>query len=215
MDSSRLHGADAAYVDTPYGIFTADGIWFHIREEALREYAASILDEISLEQLLQWAAVWMRSPQIIVLWVLPAALWLLPALLAALLALVLFAGWKVLSPSIASEIAVRVANGLDTAVVQGLYYVFVLSILAAQERYAALAIGLLGFMLLRWGLVERALQPLLQPLLRAFYALPLSDQVLRAFIVRIALNRRRSLPQLDEMQQEILETWSYRKEDQS
>lgn len=210
MDSSRLPTADTAYVDTPYGIFTAEGVWFHIREKALREYAASILDEVSLEQLLQWAALWMRSSQVIVLWALPVALWFMSPLPAAALALVLFVGWKVLSPSAVSEIAVRVVDVLDTVVVQGLYYVFVLSILAAQERYGALAVGLIGFILLRWGLVKRAVTPLLQPLLRRLYVLPLSDQVLRAFIVRIALNRRRSIPQLDEMQQEILDTWNYR-----
>jgi hypothetical protein len=70
--------------------------------------------------------------------------------------------------------------------------------------------GLTGFVLLRWGLVERALNPLVRPALRALYALPLSDQVLRAFVIRLALNRRLSLPQLDAMQKDILETWSYR-----
>jgi hypothetical protein len=109
-----------------------------------------------------------------------------------------------------SETAVRVADWLDIPVVQGLYYVFVLSALAAQGRYTALAIGLVGFILLRWGLIERALKPLMQPLLRALYTLPLPDQILRALIIRMALNRRQSLPQLDAMQQDILDTWNYR-----
>jgi hypothetical protein len=109
-----------------------------------------------------------------------------------------------------SEVAARVADWLDIAVVQGLFYVFVLSALAAQGRYTALAVGLVGFVLLRWGLIERALQPLVQPLVDALYALPLPDQILRAFIVRMALNRRLSLPQLDAMQQDILDTWNYR-----
>lgn len=210
MESSRLHQEDAAYVDTPYGIFTAEGIWFHIREEGLRTYAAALLEDISLEQLLQWAALWMRSPQIVTLWLLPVALWFLPPVAAALLVPGLFMTWRVLSPSVMSETAVRMADWLDVAVVQGLYYVFVLSALAAQGRYAALAIGLIGFILLRWGLIERALKPLMQPLLRALYTLPLPDQILRALIIRMALNRRQPLPQLDAMQQDILDTWNYR-----
>jgi hypothetical protein len=210
MESSRLHQEDAAYVDTPYGIFTAEGIWFHIREEGLRTYAAALLEDLSLEQLLQWAALWMRSPQIVTLWLLPVALWFLPPVAAALLVPGLFMTWRVLSPSVMSETAVRMADWLDVAVVQGLYYVFVLSALAAQGRYAALAIGLIGFILLRWGLIERALKPLMQPLLRALYTLPLPDQILRALIIRMALNRRQPLPQLDAMQQDILDTWNYR-----
>jgi hypothetical protein len=210
MEPSRLHDKDAAYVDTPYGIFTAEGIWFHIREEALRTYAAALLEDISLEQMLRWAALWMRSPQIVTLWLLPVALWFLPPVAAALLVPGLFMTWRVLSPSVISETAVRVADWLDIPVVQGLYYVFVLSALAAQGRYTALAIGLVGFILLRWGLIERALKPLMQPLLRALYTLPLPDQILRALIIRMALNRRQSLPQLDAMQQDILDTWNYR-----
>lgn len=210
MEPSRLQDSDAAFVDTPYGIFTAEGIWFHIREEELRRYASDLLDEVSLEQLLQRAALWMRSPQIITLWALPVALYLLPPVGAALLGLGLFIAWKVASPSVVSERLAWAVDRLDIAVVQGLYYVFVLSILAAQGRYSALAIGLVGFVLLRWGLVERALNPLVRPALRALYTLPLSDQVLRAFIIRMALNRRLPLPQLDAMQKDILETWSYR-----
>lgn len=212
MDSSRFQQADTVYVDTPYGIFTAEGVWFHIREEALREYADAVLDEVPIERLLQWAALWMRSPQVIVLWLLPVALWFVPPLAAALFAVGFFAGWKVLSPSIVTEWGVRVVDVLDTVVVQGLYYVFVMSILAAQEQYAAVTVGLLGFVLLRWGLVDRALTPLLRPLLQALYTLPLADQVLRAFVVRTALNRRRSLSHLDAMEQDILDTWNYRKD---
>lgn len=210
MISSRFQNAEAAYIDTPYGLFTAEGVWFHIREGALREYARPVLEEVSLEQLLQWAALWMRSPQIVVLWTLPLVLWFVPPLPAVLFSVGLFVSWKVLSPSIVSETAVRIAEGLDTVAVQGLYYVFVMSILAAQEQYAALAVGLVGFVLLRWGLVNRAVTPLVRPLLRTTYALPLSDQVLRAFIIRIALSRHRSLPQLDAMQEAILDTWNYR-----
>lgn len=212
MDSSQLQDDDAAYVDTPYGIFTAEGVWFHIREEGLREYGAALFEDVSMERLLQWAALWLRSPQILTLWVLPVALWVVPPLAAILLALGLFVTWKVLSPSVVSETAARVADRLDTAVVQGLYYVFVLSVLAAQGQYTALTVGLAGFVLLRWGLVERAVMPLIRPLLRALYTLPLSDQILRAFIIRMALNRRQPLPQLEAMQRDILDTWQYRRD---
>lgn len=210
MERPRLQDDDAGYVDTPYGIFTAEGIWFHIREEGLRKYASALLDDISLEELLQRAALWMRSPQIITLWMLPVALWFLPPVAAALLVPGLFMTWRVLSPSVVSEVATQIADWLDIAVVQGLFYVFVLSALAAQGRYAALTVGLVGFVLLRWGLIERALKPLVQPLIDALYTLPLPDQILRAFIIRMALNRRLPLPQLDAMQQDILDTWNYR-----
>lgn len=204
MDAADIENADdEVFVDTPYGIFTAAGTWFHTTEEALREYAAPVLEQVSLRMLIEWAEVWVRSPQICTLWLLPILLLAGSLEMAVLGSIALYIGWKLLSPSVVSPLAARALNGLDIVGVQGVYYVFVLSILAAQEQYAAVGVGLVGFVVLRWNLLEWAVRPLLRPLLRRMYALPLADQVLRAFIIRAALQRNISLPQLDAIEREI------------
>jgi hypothetical protein len=71
--------------------------------------------------------------------------------------------------------------------------------------YAAVGVGLGGFVLLRWGVLEWASGYLIRPLRRALYPLPVADQVLRGLIVRVALKHRLSLPQVDDITEDILE----------
>ncbi len=205
--SPEAHVREAFYVSTPQGIFMASGFWFAATEEALRSYAAPVLEHVSLRALLRRAERWLRSPQLLALWALP----LLPVVLgpwaAGGLTLALYVLWSVAGPSLPSRHVARVWGWLDHVVLQGGYYVFVLSMLAAQGRYAAMAVGLAGFVLLRWGLVQWALGPLVRPLQRALYDLPVPDQVLRAFILRAALEHRVEVPQIERMRRRMQQRW--------
>ncbi len=198
------------YVDTPYGMMTAAGRWYHIPEADVREYAGAVLDHVSLEKLLEWADAWIDSPRILTLWVLPLLLWGLPVRWAAGAAVVLYVGWALLSPALPIIGAVRVAAGLRHVIVQGLYYVLTMSVLAANEQYAAVGVGLAAFILFRWGIVEWAFRWGLRALRRMIYPLPVTDQVLRGLIVRAALKYRVSVPHVDALTSDILENWGTR-----
>lgn len=198
------------YVDTPYGMMTAAGRWYHIPEADVREYAGAVLDHVSLEKLLEWADAWIDSPRILTLWVLPLLLWGLPVGWASGAAVVLYVGWALLSPALPIIGAVRVAAGLGHSIVQGLYYVLTMSVLASNEQYAAVGVGLAAFILFRWGIVEWAFRWGLRALRRMIYPLPVTDQVLRGLIVRAALKYRVSVPQVDALTSDILENWGTR-----
>lgn len=195
------------YVDTPYGILTAGGRWYHVTEEDVRNYAGEVLEYVSLEQLLQWADTWGDSATTIVLWTLPLLLWGLPLGWAIGGALGLYVGWTLASPALPSLLAVRIITWLDHVLAQSLYYVLTMSALAAAEMRLAVATGLVGFVLLRWGIVEWAFGFVLRPLRRSLYPLPPADQILRGLIVRMALKHRLSLPQLNDITQDILDNW--------
>jgi hypothetical protein len=199
--------ASSVFVDTPYGMMTAAGRWYHITEEDVRDYAGAVLDHVSLDQLVQWADAWVDSPRTVTLWALPLLLWGLPVAWAAGGALVLYVAWTLASPAWPGVGAARVASWLRSAVVQGLYYVATLSVFAAMENYAAVGVGLAAFVLFRWGVVEWVLQKGLRPLCRWIYPLPVTDQVLRGLIVRAALKYRVSVPQVDAITGDILDNW--------
>lgn len=203
------------YVDTPYGIMTASGQWYHVTEQGVRDYAGEVLDRVPLERLLRWADVWVESATTIVLWVLPLLLWALPVEWAVACTLLLYGGWAAASPALPSLVGVRVVSALDHVLAQALYYVLTLSAMAAGEQYMAVAIGLSGFVLLRWGVVRWVFEYGLQPLRRLLYPLPVADQVLRGLILRVALKHRLSVPQLDEITRDILENWSTRQGSES
>lgn len=207
MDPADIRDADVSYIDTPYGIFTAAGVWFHTTEKALREYAAPVLNQVSLDTLIEWSEVWIRSPQLVTLWLLPALLLVMSPALAIAAGLAVYAALALLSPAVVYPFAARVLSGSDIVAVQGIFYVFMLSILAAQEQLMAVVVGLVGFILLRWRLVEKALNPVLQPVLARLYPLPIADQILRAFIIRTAVRHKLDLPQVDAIENEILDNW--------
>lgn len=211
-DTTASDGEGPAYVDTPYGIMTAAGRWYHIPEEDVREYAGAVLDHVSLDRLVQWADTWMDSPRIVTLWVVPLLLWALPLGWAVGGAILLYVGWVLASPALPSVGAVRAASGLSHTLVQGGYYAITLSYLASTEQYAAVGTGLAVFVLFRWGIVGWAFGAVLRPLRRRLYPLPATDQVLRGLIVRAALKYRVSVPQVDAITSDILENWGARTE---
>jgi hypothetical protein len=197
----------STYVDTPYGLMTEAGRWYHIPEADVREYAGPVLDHVSLDRLVQWADAWVESPRTVTLWLLPPMLWQLSPGWAVGGALMVYVGWALASPALTSVGGVRVASGLSSPIVQGLYYVATLSALAAIEQYAAVGVGLGAFVLFRWGVVEWAARKGLRPLQRRLYPLPVTDQVLRGLIMRAALKYRVSVPQVDAMTKDIIENW--------
>ena len=209
-NSSRTPASDEAssvYVDTPYGMMTAAGRWYHITEKDVQDYAGAVLDHVSIDQLVQWADAWVDSPRTVTLWVLPLLLWGVPAGWTVGGALALYVGWALTSPAWPAVGAARVTSWLSNAVIQGLYYVATLSVFAAMENYAAVGVGLGAFVLFRWGVVEWVFRKGLRPLRRWLYPLPVTDQVLRGLIVRAALKYRVSLPQVDAITSDILENW--------
>ena len=214
MNASNASNAGPTFVDTPYGIFTEAGVWFHTTEADLRAYAAPVLEHVPMDKLLRWAGAWMRLPRILTLWALPVLLLFIPAGYAVLSALLLYGALKIVSPSAVSTWVARALPTLNRAPLQGGGYVFALSVLAARDAFVAVAIGLLWFVLLRWGVVERVIDPLLKPVLHRIYSLSVSDQVLRAFVIRVALNQKLSVPHVDVMEREMFARWQS-KRDQS
>lgn len=198
----------ATYVDTPNGLFTAAGIWFGATEKDVEQYAGPVLERRSLAWLLGRAEIWLRSPETLALWGLPIFLTLADPVLAAVATVLLYVGWRIFGPSFVLLPAASVLAVLDHVLLQGLYYVFMLSRLLAMEQLVAVVVGLVGFVLLRWGLAAWATEAVVRPLHGRLYRLPVPDQILRAFITRVALRHRLSLPHLDRMERRILENWN-------
>lgn len=202
-----MGAASPTFVDTPRGIFTASGIWFRTSEAGVRDYAGDVLDHEPLRVLVRHAEVWLRLPETLALWCLPAALWVLPIWGAVGFSLGIYVTWSLLGPSLVNRPMLKVAFLLDHVFVQLMYYVGVLSLLAITAHYAALVVGLAGFIILRWGVIRKIVEPGLTTLLQRMYPLPVPDQVLRALIHRAALKYRVALPEIDAMANDILAIW--------
>jgi len=201
----RLFSTETQLVDTPEGIFTSSGVWFRTRIALLEDYAGAIFAHEPLPTVVGHAEIWLRSAQTLALWILPAFLFIVSPVQAGLGALVVYVAWRSLGPSFVNRPMTWLFGVMDLVLIQALYYVFALSTLAAQEQYIAVWTGLGGFILLRWGLVRWATTPLMRPIWRSLYVLPVPDQVLRAMLVRAAMKFGVSLPELDRMERQILD----------
>lgn len=204
IDRDR-HIVSTSFVDTPRGIFTAAGVWFRTTQTELEKYAGGVLEHESIERLIQRTEIWLRSAQTLTVWLFAIFMILIEPLPAALAALTVFVGWKSLGPSLVSRCFERILSVLDLVWLQGAYYVGILSYFAASNAYAAVWAGLAGFILVRWGLVEKLTDLLVRLIWGTLYKMPIADQILRAFILRAAMKYRVSLPQLDQFEQRIVE----------
>ncbi|MEM8485643.1 MAG: hypothetical protein AAF564_08835 [Bacteroidota bacterium] len=195
---------DASFIETPNGIFTAAGHWFHTTIADLKQYAEPVLAHRSIDWLLNMAARWLGSPKTLMLWSIPPLLWtlgVLPTLGIAVAVYLLFAIW---GPVLTSLTVSPVLRLLDQVWAQGLFYVIGMSWFAINDQFLLMGIGLVLFIVIRWGLVDQLFKPLLDKVHARMYAVPYPDQVLKSVIVRAAMKHRVSLPELDEMERFIL-----------
>lgn len=187
MKRHRPQKYSATFVETPEGIFTEDGIWFRTRERWIKEYAGGVLEEGRVGELLKEAAVWLRTAQTLALWLLLATLAVATPLQSAVATVAFFALWQAIGPAMVSRWAIPALRVFELVVLQALCFVGVLSWLGASGQVTAVVTGLAGFVMLRWGLLQRLLQPLTEKIWKRLYRMPVPDHVLRALIVRRAL----------------------------
>ena len=199
------------WAQSPDGIVTIDGGRFHTSEEDLRAFAPDVVDRYGVELLLKMASTWARLPAtkglLVLIALLPyAAIWQ-----AATAAILVWLFGSVVSPSTIFLVFIRPLSWVSHPVVQGLLYVLVLSLLAAQGNLAAVGVGLAGFIVFRWALLDRVFGGVVAALRKPLSPLPSQDAILRNLIVRAALKHGYPVGGTDVMQRRILEIMHYRR----
>ncbi|MEM6325822.1 MAG: hypothetical protein AAF791_01755 [Bacteroidota bacterium] len=205
--SRRAAHRPPPYIDTPAGILSAGGVHFRTTEAALEDYAGPLLAKEKLAAFIRRAEAWLEAPRTLAIVTLPLWLWVLPwpwALVAILATYVLAA---LALPAAASRVGASVACVLANPGVQAIWLLAALSALSFLEGGPAVWAGLAAFVVLRVGLAERLLGPLLETARAKLYPLPVADQVLRAFLVRGAIRHNVSLPGLDEIEASARRAW--------
>lgn len=199
------------WAETPTGIVTVEGGHYHTTEADLRAFAPQVLDRYGLDELLAMSTTWYRLPTamgiLTFIGLLPvSALWY-----AAAIALAVWLFAAVVSPSTVFFSVVRPVRWISHSVVQGLLYVLVLSILAAEGRLSAVLVGLIVFVVFRWQLLDRIASPAVGILRRPLSPLPAQDAILRNLMVRAALKHGYSVGGTDAMQQRIISIMNHRR----
>lgn len=195
------------HLDTPAGIVTPSGVRFRTTEALLNEWAGPVFEAEPVGELVRRAEGWVRAPATLTLIALPFLLLVLPTGWAALLGLLLYVVAALVLPAGPRPGLARLFALLDKPLVQAVLYVVVLSGMGMDGRIGAVAVGLVGFVGLRLGAVQRLLEPLLAPVWARLYPLPPADQVLRAIVVESAVRHGVALPELDRLQASARAAW--------
>ncbi len=192
------------FIETPNGTFTAAGNWFHTTEEALMSYAEPVLAHRPFAQLLKDAEAWLRIPLTIVLWSTPLLLWRLGVTFTLVSCIVLYCVFSIWTPALVTQTLTPLLKVFDNVLMQALLYVVAMSWFAINGYFILLAVGLLVFVLTRWGIVSRLLGTIVQKMRSRLYKVPYPDQVLNSVIIRTAMKYHVSLPELERMERSIL-----------
>lgn len=197
-----------AYVDTPAGILSAGGVRYRTTKALLDDYAGPVFEAVPFRTLLRWAEAWQASPPAVAGAVLLGLLVVSSWPVALVTSLLAYGAWAVASPGMASPTGARLLGWIGHPVVQGLFFIGVLSALAAAGRTAETWAGIAGFVALRLGAVQALLRPALAPLLERLYPLPVPDQTLRAVILRAAVRHGLRLEGMREIEDRVRSFWN-------
>lgn len=195
---------NVSFIETPGGIFTAAGNWFHTTEAHLQDYAGPVLDKKPFASLIETAEIWLRSPATVVLWCTPFLLWkwgVWPTLVFDTGLYFILGLW---APVLTNLLVTPLLKILDNVLAQALLYILLMSWFAMNDQFMLMASGLMLFILVRWGIIAKIFGGFIDKLHSRMYNVPFSDQVLKSVIVRNAMKLGVSLPELDNMERSIL-----------
>ena len=197
-------GRSTTYIDTPNGIITEKGTWFRTTEDSLKEFAGELLDHESVQQLLSSADLWISFPSNLSLWLIPAVLWQLNPLIATCSIILLYMLLRISGPFYTSHNLSFISSLLNRLELQAILYFFFLTILLQAGQYSTAILGFILFVLFRWGVIKKMLDPVLNAINGKIYKVPYEDKVLRSVIVKKSMKYRTTLKEVNDIESSIM-----------
>lgn len=188
------------YVETPRGIFTANGQWFHITKEKIENYAPGLLEELPLEFLVRDAETWLKSVDFVGVILFMLLAYLSNTYIAAIVILIFVPFWFFNKSAFVSYSVTRLLRLIEYDAIAFLVSVAVLSSMGIYGHYAGLAIGFVFFFFLKFGWFRM----ILEYLDRKRAKLPsLSDRLFKMIILKYAMHEGITLREIDKWESDI------------
>jgi len=193
---------DSHFIETPRGIFTSAGNWFHITSEALERYAPGLLKVHSLEKLIKQSEIWIRSADNIGI-VLFMLLLYFSGLYPALLITFFFVPvWHINKSSVISIPLTNFLWLIDKEIVVVIISMLVLSWMGIAGEYASVFVGIVVFCVLKFGWLRFIVEWLYGKMIQG--TLLLNDRVLKMVILKHAIREDIPVKEVAAMEKEIL-----------
>lgn len=208
MSSYRY--SESHFIETPRGIFTSAGNWFHITVKGLEKYAPGLLKRHSLEKLIKKSEIWIRSADNIGILLFMLLLYAQGLLVATVVTLFMVPVWHINKSSFLSLPLTMVLTVTDKEIFVVLISIFVLSWMGITGQYLSVVVGIVFFCVLKFGWYRMLIDWLYGK--KVSGALLLNDRVLKMMILKYAIKEDIPVKEVDAMEKEILSLINKQKE---
>ena len=191
------------FVETPLGILTNDGNWYHASSKTIEQYIPGLLKERDLESIIETAENWVKSAESVALVLYFALTLTAPYYVAVLLAVLFNLSWHFSGHNLVNLPTAWLFKYINKDAFLYLVAFIALSYLGIHSQYGALVFGIVLFLVFKIGLSRRLYANMeLKWLNRTITS---NDRVLRMVLLRYALKEHIRNHELQQMEEGIAE----------
>ena len=173
------------FVESPTGIFTTDGHWFHITKDQIDGYAPGLTDAYPMGVMLKDAEEWVVSSDNVSLVVFLLLSLFMNCIFAGVIALVFFPFWHYNKSAFVSFSSTKVIKLINIEMLLVLLAVLMISIKGIHVEYVQVVLGFLFFFLFKFGWLRSLLNKWKGDELKG---IPLNDRIMRMIILKYSLH---------------------------
>lgn len=197
----NIGSTSSDFVETPAGIFTRNGNWYYITSDQIDIIAPGLLDVVNIDTMVNNAETWVKSTDAVSLLVFVGLIQILPISIATILSLLFLMIWHLSKSAMVSTWLTTMLKIITNDALVLVASVVSISYLGIISEYHGVLIGLLFFMIFRFGWARK--------LFDSFYSsyhqgITLNDRVMKMLIINTAMASHLSVPGLQQMEQGIL-----------
>lgn len=200
----------ASFVDTPKGIFTAQGHWFSVREVDLRSYCGELLGRVSLDELFEKVHLWIQLPSVGAILALCFGTYFVGALWGIVASLFTFWGLYYLRSALVLPLLEPVISLFNRDMVLILIAVFSFSPLGRDEDYLALLSVLMLFLVIKFGFLNKLANKLYE--LIGYALVQRNNRTLFMLVLKLSMKYGVRNPDLEKFERQILDALNSKQE---
>lgn len=196
------------FLETPLGIVTRTGDWFHTNSEQIEQFVPGLLGKRPLETLVDEAVAWVRSADSLSLTLLLVMLLFIHPLLAAAISLAVHFFWYRTKSAFVTIYLGKVLKFMNSDGYLLITALVIISAVGMAGQYLAAGVGLAFFFLMKLGLLKRLWDKLDTT---ASSDLPLNDRVFKMLLIKYAMHYNIAPEQIKSMEERFMEMATSRK----
>lgn len=197
------------YLETQLGIVTRTGDWFHTTAKHIEQFVPGLLEERSLDHLVEEAVAWVRSADSLALTLLLVLLIYIHPIFAAVIAITFHFFWYRFKSAFVTIYLGKLLKLMNKDGYLLIISLVIISLLGMNGQYLAAGVGLVFFFLMKLGLLKRLWDKIDED--RADQ-LSLNDRVFKMVLVKYAIHYNKAPSEVQHMEKKFKELALSRKQ---